>query len=159
MKIRLFSEQDAQAVSDLIIQTMRISNSRDYPPEILDELILHQRPEDILTKASWTHFYVAEKDGTIVGCGAIGPYYRRTDESSLFSFFVHPSYQRRGVGRMIMSSLENDIYFQRAKRIEIPASITGLPFYLKMGYIYKDGIASPDNEMLYHLEKKKKPNA
>ena len=41
-------------------------------------------------------------------------------------------------------------------RIEIPASITGLPFYLKMGYSYKNGIAEPDEERLYRLEKSRK---
>ena len=41
----------------------------------------------------------------------------------------------------------------RAKRIEIPASITGTPFYRKMGYDYKNGISTPDEEGLLRLEK------
>ena len=52
-----------------------------------------------------------------------------------------------------MNTLENDEYFLRAKRIEIPASITGVPFYLKMGYHYKDGISEPDEEHLIRMEK------
>ena len=46
-----------------------------------------------------------------------------------------------------------DEYFLRAKRIEIPASITGCTFYQKMGYNYKNGIAEIDEEELYRLEK------
>ena len=57
------------------------------------------------------------------------------------------------VGRLIVETLEKDEYFTRAKRIEIPASITGIPFYLKMGYNYKNGITEPDEEHLIRLEK------
>ena len=53
----------------------------------------------------------------------------------------------------IAHNLEKDEYFLRAKRIEIPASITGVPFYLKMGYHYKNGITEPDEEHLIRLEK------
>ena len=46
-----------------------------------------------------------------------------------------------------------DPYFLRAKRVEIPASITGLRFYLKMGYHFKNGNKELDDEHLYRLEK------
>ena len=153
MIIRRLKEQDAESVSELIITTIRISNVRDYPAELMEELVKTQRPEDVLQKASWTHFYVAEEVGRIIGCGAIGPYWGKEDESSLFSFFVHPDEQGKGIGRAIMETLEQDEYALRAKRIERPASITGLPFYLKMGYTYKDGRDTIDEEQLYRLEK------
>ena len=154
MNIRRMTEDDAQAVSGLIITTIRISNVRDYPPELMEELVKTQTPELILQRASWTHFYVAEEEGRIIGCGAIGPYWGKEDESSLFSIFVHPDSQGKGVGRAIVETLEQDEFALRAKRIEIPASITGLPFYLKMGYFYKDGKADIDEEKLYRLEKR-----
>ena len=156
MNIRRFASGDAQAVSDVIITTLRISNTRDYPSAMMEELILHMQPEDILQRASWTHFYVAEDKGRIVGCGAIGPYWGKEDESSLFTIFVLPEYQGRGVGRKIVETLERDEYALRAKRIEIPASITGLPFYRKIGYDYKNGNDQVDEEMLCRLEKFRK---
>ena len=52
-----------------------------------------------------------------------------------------------------METLEKDEYFLRAKRIEIPSSITGCQFYRKFGYDYKNGIAELDEENLYRLEK------
>ena len=64
-----------------------------------------------------------------------------------------PEYQGKGIGRAIIDTLENDIYYLRAKRIEIPASITGVPFYLKMGYHFKNGISEPDKEHLIRMEK------
>ena len=50
-------------------------------------------------------------------------------------------------------TLEKDEYALRAKRIEVAASITGLEFYRKMGYDYKNGVDVPDEELLYRLEK------
>ena len=94
-----------------------------------------------------------EENSAIVGCGAIGPYLDKTDESSLFTIFVLPEHQKRGIGRLIIETLEKDEYALRAKRIEIPASITGLEFYKRMGYDYKNNVTAPDEEGLYRLEK------
>ena len=153
MNIRRFNAEDAPTVSALISETLRITNTRDYPPEMMEELILRMQPEDILKRAGWTHYYVAEEDGRIVGCGAIGPYWDKMDESSLFNIFVLPECQGKGIGRKIVETLENDEYALRSRRIEIPASITGLSFYLKLGYNYKNGNSEMDEEMLYRLEK------
>ena len=153
MVIRRLKEEDAQAVSELIIRTIRISNVKDYPAELMEELVKTQTPEHVLQRASWTHFYVAEEAGKIIGCGAIGPYWGKEDESSLFSIFVDPGMQGKGIGRAIVETLEQDEFALRAKRIEIPASITGLPFYQKLGYTFKDGRTEVDEEQLYRLEK------
>lgn len=153
MHIRRFEASDAQAVSDLIVKTLRISNTRDYPPELMEELVARMQPQDILGRASWTHFYVAVEDEAIIGCGAIGPYWDKADESSLFTIFVLPEWQGKGVGRRIVETLEADEYALRARRIEIPASITGLEFYKRLGYTYKDGNESVDEEGLYRVEK------
>ena len=153
MLIRKFAEADAKEVSDLIVKTLMISNTKDYPAEMMLELTRRMQPEDILERARWTHFYVAEENNVILGCGAIGPYWDKTDESSLFTIFVLPEYQGRGIGRRIVETLEKDEYALRAKRIEIPASITGLEFYKKLGYDYKDNVTVPDEEGLYRLEK------
>ena len=121
----------------------------------MDELIRTETPEHVLGRSGWTHMYVLQDEGKIIGCGAIGPYWGKEDESSLFTIFVLPEYQGKGIGRKIVETLEQDEYFLRAKRIEIPASITGVPFYLKMGYHYKNGISEPDEEHLIRLEKRR----
>ena len=153
MKIRRFQEADAEAISALLAVTLRTTNIKDYSSEYIENVIKTHQPQNILERASWTHFYVVCDDEKIVGCGAIGPYWGKTDESSLFTIFVLPEYQGVGIGRKIVQTLEQDEYFLRAKRIEIPASITATPFYLKMGYDYKNGITTPDSEGLLRLEK------
>ena len=153
MDIRRIREDDAKEVSDLIRRTIRISNAKDYPEDVIDSLIDWETPDHVLERAGWTHFYVVVDEGTIIGCGAIGPYWGKEDESSLFTIFVLPEYQGKGVGRAIIETLEQDEFFLRARRIEIPASVTGVPFYRKMGYDYKNGITEPDEEHLIRLEK------
>jgi ribosomal protein S18 acetylase RimI-like enzyme len=153
VKIRRFKSKDAEEVSALIVTTLRITNIKDYSSEYIENDVKVLQPQNILERAGWTHFYVACDNDKIVGCGAIGSYWGKEDESSLFTIFVLPEYQGKGIGKAIIQTLEKDEYFLRAKRIEIPASITGTPFYRKMGYDYKNGIDKPDDEGLLRLEK------
>ena len=151
--IRRFRTEDAQAVSDLIIKTLRTTNIQDYCAEYIENDVKMFTPEQVLRRAGWTHFYVACDHESVVGCGSIGPYWDKEDESCLFSIFVLPEYQGNGIGRKIIETLEQDQFFLRARRIEIPSSITACEFYKKMGYVHKNGIADLDDEQLYRLEK------
>ena len=153
MMIRRFKEADAQEVSALIAKTLRTTNIKDYSPEFIENEVNVLTPEYIAWRASWTHFYVICEEETIIGCGAIGPYWGSETESSLFTIFVLPEYQGRGIGRKIVQTLEEDEFALRAKRIEIPASITACEFYRKMGYDYKNGVNTVDDELLFRLEK------
>lgn len=153
MTIRRFRAEDADEVSRLIIRTLREVNIRDYSAEYIEKTAAEMTPEAIRTRAGWTHFYVAAEGEKIVGCGAIGPYWGKEEESSLFTIFVLPEWQGKGVGRRIIQTLEEDEYFLRAKRVEIPASVTACEFYRKFGYDYKSGAGLPDEEGLIRLEK------
>lgn len=51
--------------------------------------------------------------------GAIAGYWGSTTESILLTIFGLPEYQKNGIGKMIISSLEADEYFVRANRIEM----------------------------------------
>jgi ribosomal protein S18 acetylase RimI-like enzyme len=151
--VKRFETADAQAVSALIAKTLRITNSKDYSSEELERLIGHLTPEKLIERAGWTHFYVLCDGEKIVGCGAIGPYWGSETESSLFNIFVDPEYQGKGLGRTIIETLEADDYALRAKRIEVPASITACQFYRRLGYDYKDGINALDEDRYHRLEK------
>ena len=151
--VRKFVNSDADEVSALIIRTLRTTNIKDYSEEFIENDVKNFTPEGVLQRASWTHFYVICDGDIIVGCGAIGPYWGKEDESSLFNIFVLPEYQGKGVGRKIIETLEQDEFFLRAKRVEIPASITACDFYRKLGYTYKNGVDVVDEEQLFRLEK------
>lgn len=151
--VRKFQAEDADEVSALIIKTLRTTNIKDYSEEYIENDVKMFSPDKVVERAGWTHFYVVCDKSTIIGCGAIGPYWGKEDESSLFNIFVLPEYQGKGAGRVIIEALEQDDFFIRAKRVEIPASITACEFYKKMGYTYKNGVDVVDYEQLYRLEK------
>lgn len=157
MKISIIEEADIQQVSDLIARTAKKSLTPYYPERAIKKVIKSLDFEGVKKRANWTHFYVIKENERVVACGAIGPYYDSETESSLFTIFVDPNFQGKGYGRKIIKTLENDEYFKRAKRIEIPSSIAAIPFYKKMGYDFKN------NEMIFKdghfaLEKFKNDN-
>ena len=128
-------------------------NIKDYSRAEMEHLSELYNSKKILALSGYAHMYVACIDNTIVCTGSIGPYWGSETESSLFTIFVLPEYQGQGIGKKIVETLEKDEYFLRAKRIEIPASITACEFYLKMGYTYKDSIKELDVEGHFKLEK------
>lgn len=152
MKIRRFHLQDAEELEQVIAKTLRISNSRDYSAKCIEANIASHSAQVLIARAKEGHTYVACDGSQIVGCGTIAGYWGSQTESILLTIFVLPEYQGRGIGRQIIETLEQDEYFFRARRIEIPASITAVEFYRKMGYNYKNGIAELDGEV-YRLEK------
>lgn len=151
--IRPFREEDAAAVAGVIEKTLLVSNSKDYPPEEIQAQIESHSQAVMLERSAWSHMYVACDGEKVVGCGAVAPFWGSTEESILLSIFILPEYQGRGIGRRIVQTLEADEYFLRARRVEIPASITGVNFYLKLGYTYKNGDSRLTEEMNYRLEK------
>ena len=153
MEIRLFTIEDAIETAQVIAETLRVSNSQDYSSEYIEANITSHSPEVLIARANEGHMYIVCDNSRIVGCGAIAGYWGSTTESILLTIFVLPEYQGKGIGSQIIQTLEQDEYFLRAKRIEIPASITAVEFYRKMGYDYKNGIAELDDEQVYRLEK------
>ena len=103
MIIRRIEPEDAGNVSALIVRTLREVNTKDYSREYIENDVQKLQPKDILERAKWTHFYVVCDEDKIVGCGAIGPYWGKVDESSLFTIFVLPEYHGQGIGRKIIA--------------------------------------------------------
>lgn len=152
-KIRRFQEADAEETAALIANTLRTVNIKDYSKEYIEATVSSHLADVLIERANQGHMYVVCDGSRIVGCGAIAGYWGSTTESIFLTVFVLPEYQGRGIGRSIIQTLEQDEFFLRAKRIEIPASITAVDFYRKMGYDFKNGIAELDDELVYRLEK------
>lgn len=153
MMICRFSPEFANQTAEMIAQTLRISNSRDYTKEYLDAVICSHSADFLCRLAATAHLYIAIEGSSVIGCGAIDGYWGSETESIFLTIFVHPAYQKQGIGRRLVETLEQDEFFLRARRIEIPASVTAVEFYKKMGYSCKNGITTPDAEGLIRLEK------
>ena len=153
LEIRRFENNDATTVSKLICRNFLEVNIKDYSKDEMESLSDIYNSDKVLTVAGYAHMYVVCINNKIVGCGSISSFWGKMDESIFLSIFVLPELQGNGIGRKIIETLEKDEFFLRAKRIEIPASITAIGFYKKMGYDYKDGIEKLDDEGHYRLEK------
>lgn len=153
--IRRFRAGDEAAVSEVIRTALDVSNRRDYAPEFSEQRIREYSPERVAASARDAHMYVACDGEAVIGCGAISGYWGSTEESYLSSIFVLPEYQRRGVGRRIVEALEADAYFLRAWRTEVGASLTAVPFYLKLGYAFKAGRTEADAFGVVRMEKRR----
>ena len=154
MIVRRYKADDEVGMSEMIAFTLRVSNRDDYTPDYLENIVNHYPPEFFIERAKDSHFYVLCDGERIIGCGGITGYWSSTTESHVFSVFVHPDYQGRGLGKMIMQALESDEFFLRAHRTELNSSITAAGFYQNLGYAFKDGITTPDESGVIKMEKK-----
>jgi GNAT superfamily N-acetyltransferase len=48
--------------------------------------------------------------------------------------FVHPEWTRKGVAKMLLDACEKAAREAGFKRVEIGATLSGVPFYERMGY-------------------------
>lgn len=156
VNVRRFQAEDAEEVKNLIVRNFLEVNSKDYGIDAMQMLAEDYGVEKVLQIASYAHMYVFELENQIVGVGAISSYWGSETESILLTIFVLPELHGKGIGRIIIQTLEQDELFIRANRVEIPASITATEFYRKFGYDYKNGIKELDEEQHYRLEKFKK---
>ncbi|MEA5012538.1 MAG: GNAT family N-acetyltransferase [Angelakisella sp.] len=157
MEIHRFNPVDAEAVSQLVCRNLLEVNSKDYPLAEMQKMAKQYDAAKIMQIASTAHLYVLCDDNTIVGSGAIDSLNGSLTESILLTVFVLPEYHGKGLGQKIIHVLEQDEFFLRAKRIEVPASLTACAFYEKMGYWYKGGtkptVESSHFEAHYDMEK------
>jgi len=143
----------ALSVASLIHRNFLEVNIKDYGQEAMEEMVRTHDFNWVLGVASFAHMYVFCADDKVVACGSIASLWGSLDESILLTVFVLPEYHGQGIGRKVVQTLELDDLFTRAKRIEIPASITACEFYQKMGYDFKGGIKELDEERHYRMEK------
>ena len=139
MEIRIAKDEEFGAISKMVERSVRACFPKFYPPCSVEYVVEETCAENLRKRAEFTNFYVVKEGKEVVGCGAIGPLWGSEVESSLFTIFVDPNHQGKGIGRKIMETLESDFYAKRARRIEIPASMFAIPFYKKMGYEHKNG--------------------
>ncbi|EGT3617638.1 GNAT family N-acetyltransferase, partial [Clostridium perfringens] len=153
LKIRRFEQKDSIEVSKLIERNFLEVNIKDYSEESMKKLASNYNENKVLYIAEKSHMYVAVLKNKIVGCGAISSFCGKEDESILLTIFVLPELHGKGIGKKIIENLEKDEYFLRARRVEVPSSITACDFYKKMGYNHKYNLKELDKDGNYKLEK------
>lgn len=126
-QIRLAISDDATAISQVIIQSLRQSNALDYPPEVITQVEKSFSTEAIRALLSQRQVFVATIDRRVVATASL-------DQDVVRSVFVDPGHQRRGLGRQLMATIQSVALDAKIEVLRVPSSITAEAFYFKLGY-------------------------
>lgn len=157
--LRLARESDLEALEALIELSVRVLLSRHYSAAQLDAALGPVFGVDLQLIRDGTYFAV-EHDGAIVACGGWSK--RRAvyggdrdragedaeldpahDAARVRAFFVHPSWERRGLGRALLGASETAIRAAGFARIELVATLAGEPLYAAHGYSVAERYDAP----------------
>lgn len=157
--LRLATADDAPALHELIEASVRGLQAGGYSPQQIDAALRGVFGVDTQLVADGTYFVVTDDDA-IAGCG--GWSRRRTlyggdqwaaredslldparDAAKIRAFFVHPRFARRGVGTMILRACESAAAAAGFTRLEMGATLTGIPLYRAHGYIEREPAEVP----------------
>jgi GNAT superfamily N-acetyltransferase len=158
--IRVATPADVPVLRDLIAASVRGLQARDYTPSQLESALRTVYGVDSQLIADRTYFAVESATTVIVGCGGwskrktlyggdvwtgredtlLDP---ATDAAKIRAFFVHPAWARRGIGGLILDACESAAIAAGFRRLEMGATLTGVPFYLARGYEPLENLTVP----------------
>lgn len=161
-KVRLATPADVPVLRTLIAASVRGLQANDYTPDQLEAALTSVYGVDTQLVADGTYFAVETNSlpVEIVGCGGwskrktlyggdqwqgredsfLDP---RHDAAKIRAFFVHPEWARKGIGTLILDACEQAATVAGFTRLEMGATLTGVPFYLARGYVELERMAVP----------------
>lgn len=141
---------DIPALTALIAASVRGLQAGEYTHEQREGALKSVYGVDTQLIADGSYF-AAEIDGNLVGCGGWskrktlfgGDIYQSredalldpaVDAAKIRAFFIHPDWARRGIGAAILKACESAAIAHGFRRLEMGATLTGVPFYQAHGY-------------------------
>ncbi len=148
---------DIPALESLIAQSARVLGRGHYSAAETEAAITHVFGVDSELVADGTYL-VVEAGERIAGCGGwsrrptlfggdrfaarqSGLLNPATDPAKIRAFFVHPDFARQGVADALLSACEAAAAAAGFHRLELMATLPGLPFYRARGFVA--GAAQP----------------
>ena len=129
MHVRKARVEEAQAIIDLHVDTVRRVNSRDYSPQQIDAWLGRRRVEVTEAMIRDGQYYVCvDEAGHLLGMGNI-----KGDE--LFALYVSADHQGEGIGSLILRRIEEDALGDGICRIKADSTVTAEGFYRRCGYV------------------------
>ncbi|MCK1477460.1 GNAT family N-acetyltransferase [Bradyrhizobium sp. 197] len=125
--IRLAREDDAAAISAVILRALRETNSKDYTDEIIERVGRSFSREAVLQLIGTRTVFVAVIGSRVVGTASL-------DGSVVRTVFVAPDVQARGIGRLLMAEIERTACARNIPSLTVPASVTAETFYARLGF-------------------------
>ncbi|MFZ0805554.1 MAG: GNAT family N-acetyltransferase [Candidatus Sulfotelmatobacter sp.] len=157
---------DIPRLRDIIEASVRGLQAQDYSPAQIEGALTSVYGVDTRLIADGTYF-VVEVENQIAACGGWskrrtlygGDQYAAREDSLLDprheaakirAFFVHPNWARQGLGTMILEACEKAAIQAGFTRLEMGATLSGVPFYRAKGYVEleKQKVPLADGETL-----------
>ncbi|MET0981537.1 MAG: GNAT family N-acetyltransferase [Telluria sp.] len=101
-----------------------------YAPDVLAAWLASPPPASLARRIEHGGGLVAVDDGTIVAYAVLD---RLTGEVD--AAFVDPAWQDRGIGRVLLDTLEANARAGGLERLYLSASLNALPFYARAGFV------------------------
>lgn len=156
IQIRPANLADVPVIRELIPHSARGLGGRFYTHEQTEAAITHVFGVDTQLIIDGTYF-VAQSDRRIVACGgwsrrqtlfggdqmksSIDPLLDpKQDAARIRAFFVHPDFARRGIGTQLIEHCERAARAAGFSRMELAATLPGVPLYAARGYHVIDRI-------------------
>lgn len=150
---------DIPALRVLIDASVRGLQAGDYTPAQIEGALETVYGVDSQLIADGTYF-VVEAEKIVVGCGGWskrktlfgGDHWTaredslldpRSDAAKIRAFFVHPERVRRGIGSVILEACEKAATAAGFTRLEMGATLTGVPLYRARGYVALESLDVP----------------
>lgn len=125
MQIRKAQAEDGEQIGQLIYDTVRVVNRQHYS----EEQVKTWAPDPIIYSTYENSMaFVVERDQKIVGFSNL------LSNGYIARFYVHKDFQRRGVGNLMLETIENQAKELGLTEITTEASITAKPFFLAHGF-------------------------
>lgn len=127
IEIRAAQPHDAPAISRVIVDALRISNARDYSPEVIQRVESNFTAERIGKLIETRLVLVALQDQQVLGTASL-------DGQVIRTVFVDPTQQGKGIGRRLMAAIERLAQERGASELLVPSSLTAQGFYRQLGF-------------------------
>jgi GNAT superfamily N-acetyltransferase len=140
----IFNEKDIDELYNFIVETIKTSYYGYYPEEAINHFIEYSNTKDILEDSRKNYVIVIKDENKIIATGTL----RYTHIKRVF---VSPGYQGKGLGKLIMHTLEEKAKKNNLKLVELHSSLFAKIFYDHLNYkMFKIGKVAVDNcELLY----------
>ncbi len=126
--IRPATADDAEAISALILATLRVSSAADYLPEIIARVAADFDPEAVRGMIGRRRVLAAREGGRIVGTAAL-------EDDAVRSVFVLPEAQGRGIGQTLMAEIARMAMDDGRAILRLRSSLTARGFYERLGFL------------------------
>ena len=141
VQIRRALDSEVGAISGLVVQTLRLSNARDYPPEVIDRVAANFDAAAVRELMATREVFVALDGERVVATASLAG-------DVLRSVFVLPEMQGRGLGKALMKHVEGVARAAGVQQLRVPASLTAVPFYSALGYAVVREVVDGDERTL-----------